>query len=201
MDDYRALLKGTNTVALGAILESFSEHTDAFRDDQIATVAGIVQSVKMKTTKNQSMMAYVTLEDDTGTMELLAFSNALGQYGSYLHENAAVIITGRISVREDKDPQMVVNRVQPLSDYTEEEIAAAAKVENAANRTLYLKIASETQRGARKVVPILRMFPGKTRTVIYYADSGKRLGGRCLPDELMLRELRELLGDENVVLK
>ena len=43
--------------------------------------------------------------------------------------------------------------------------------------------------------------PGKTRTVIYYADSGKRLGGRCLPDELMLRELRELLGDENVVLK
>ena len=155
----------------------------------------------MKTTKNQSMMAYVTLEDDTGTMELLTFSNALGQYGTYLHENSAVIVTGRISIREDKDPQMVVNRVQPLQDYTDEEVAAAARVENAANRTLYLKVDSASQPGAHKVLPILRMFPGRTRTVIYYADTGKRLGGTCMPDELMLRELRELLGEENVVLK
>ena len=201
MDDYRAMLRKMNTVPIGAIQESFSEHTDEFRDDQIVTVAGIVQNVKMKTTKNQSMMAYVTLEDDTGTMELLTFSNALGQYGSYLHENAAVMITGRISVREDKDPQMVVNRVQPLADYTDAEVAAAQTAENAAARTLYLKVESETQPGIRKLLPILRMFPGRMRTVIYYADTGKRVGGSCMPDDWMLRELRELLGEKNVVLK
>ena len=201
MDDYRAMLRKMNTVPIGAIQESFSEHTDEFRDDQIVTVAGIVQNVKMKTTKNQSMMAYVTLEDDTGTMELLTFSNALGQYGSYLHENSAVMITGRISVREDKDPQMVVNRVQPLADYTDAEVAAAQTAENAAARTLYLKVESETQPGIRKLLPILRMFPGRMRTVIYYADTGKRVGGSCMPDDWMLRELRELLGEKNVVLK
>ena len=201
MDDYRAMLRKMNTVPIGAIQESFSEHTDEFRDDQIVTVAGIVQNVKMKTTKNQSMMAYVTLEDDTGAMELLTFSNALGQYGSYLHENAAVMITGRISVREDKDPQMVVNRVQPLADYTDAEVAAAQTAENAAARTLYLKVESETQPGIRKLLPILRMFPGRMRTVIYYADTGKRVGGSCMPDDWMLRELRELLGEKNVVLK
>ena len=201
MDDYRAMLRKMNTVPIGAIQESFSEHTDEFRDDQIVTVAGIVQNVKMKTTKNQSMMAYVTLEDDTGAMELLTFSNALGQYGSYLHENSAVMITGRISVREDKDPQMVVNRVQPLADYTDAEVAAAQTAENAAARTLYLKVESETQPGIRKLLPILRMFPGRMRTVIYYADTGKRVGGSCMPDDWMLRELRELLGEKNVVLK
>ena len=201
MDDYRAMLRKMNTVPIGAIQESFSEHTDEFRDDQIVTVAGIVQNVKMKTTKNQSMMAYVTLEDDTGTMELLTFSNALGQYGSYLHENSAVMITGRISVREDKDPQMVVNCVQPLADYTDAEVAAAQTAENAAARTLYLKVESETQPGIRKLLPILRMFPGRMRTVIYYADTGKRVGGSCMPDDWMLRELRELLGEKNVVLK
>ena len=201
MDDYRAMLRKMNTVPIGAIQESFSEHTDEFRDDQIVTVAGIVQNVKMKTTKNQSMMAYVTLEDDTGAMELLTFSNALGQYGSYLHENAAVMITGRISVREDKDPQMVVNRVQPLADYTDAEVAAAQTAENAAARTRYLKVESETQPGIRKLLPILRMFPGRMRTVIYYADTGKRVGGSCMPDDWMLRELRELLGEKNVVLK
>ena len=84
MDAYREKLKGANVVSIGAILESFSEHTDEFSDEQVVNIAGIVQNVKMKTTKNQSMMAYVTLEDDTGSMELLTFSNALGQYGSLL---------------------------------------------------------------------------------------------------------------------
>lgn len=201
MDDYRALLQNAHITQMGAILESFADHTEEYHDDQIVTIAGIVQNVKMKTTRNQSMMAYVTLEDDTGSMELLAFSNVLGQYGSYLHENEAVIIHGRISIREDKDPQMIVNRVQPLKDYTDTEVAAIAKAENLANQTLYLRIASASQPGTHKVLPILRMFPGKTRTILYYADSGKRLGGSCLPDALMLQELRELLGDENVVLK
>ena len=118
MDAYRAKLQGRRTpCAIGAIQESFSEHTDEFRDEQVVTVAGIVQNVKMKTTKNQSMMAYVTLEDDTGSMELLMFSNALGQYGSLLYETSAVVISGRISVRDDKDPQMVVNRVWKLADF------------------------------------------------------------------------------------
>lgn len=40
----------------------------------------------MKTTRNQSLMAYVTLEDNTGSMELLVFSSTLNQYGSLIHE-------------------------------------------------------------------------------------------------------------------
>ena len=74
MDAYREKLRGANVVSIGAILESFSEHTDEFQDEQVVNIAGIVQNVKMKTTKNQSMMAYVTLEDDTGSMELLTCS-------------------------------------------------------------------------------------------------------------------------------
>ena len=82
---------------------------------------------------------------------------------------------------------MVVNRVQPLADYTDAEVAAAQTAENAAARTLYLKVESETQPGIRKLLPILRMFPGRMRTVIYYADTGKRrVGGSCMPDDWML---------------
>ena len=44
-------------------------------DESIVSVAGIIQKVRLKTTRNNSMMAYVTLEDDTGSMELLTFSN------------------------------------------------------------------------------------------------------------------------------
>ena len=201
MDAYREKLKGANVVSIGAILESFSEHTDEFSDEQVVNIAGIVQNVKMKTTKNQSMMAYVTLEDDTGSMELLTFSNALGQYGSLLYETSAVVISGRISVRDDKDPQMVVNRVWKLADFDAKGEARAESRQALASKTLYLKIAYTGQKGSEKIVPILNMFPGQVKTVIYYADTGVRMGGRCMPEEIMLDELRGLLGEKNVVLK
>ena len=57
------------------------------------------------------------------------------------------------------------------------------------------------QKGEQKLLPILHMFPGKLKTVIYYADTGVRRGGTCAPQEVMLQELRELLGEKNVVLK
>ena len=201
MDAYREKLRGANVVSIGAILESFSEHTDEFQDEQVVNIAGIVQNVKMKTTKNQSMMAYVTLEDDTGSMELLTFSNALGQYGSLLYETSAVVISGRISVRDDKDPQMVVNRVVKLSEFDAKSEARQQSAQSLAGKTLYLKIAHTGQKGSDKIVPILNMFPGAVKTVVYYADTGVRMGGRCMPEEIMLSELRGLLGEKNVILK
>ena len=66
-----------------------------YRDNDTVSVAGIVQNVKMKTTRNNSMMAYVTVEDDTAAIEMLAFSNVLNQFGGYIRENSPVVIVGR----------------------------------------------------------------------------------------------------------
>ncbi len=81
MDDYREQLKGTGVVPIGRILQSLEEHDDVYQDEQVVSIAGIVQTAKMKTTRNQSLMAYVTLEDNTGSMELMLFSSTLKQYG------------------------------------------------------------------------------------------------------------------------
>ena len=95
MDDYRQYLKNTRVVPIGTLLGEECP----YQDDQMVSVAGIVQGTKMKTTRNNSAMAYVTVEDDTGSMEMIVFSNAIGQYGGYLRENAAVVIAGRLSLR------------------------------------------------------------------------------------------------------
>ena len=71
------------------------------------------------------MMAYVTVEDDTASMEMIAFSNVLSEHGGYLKENFPVVVTGRLSQREDKDPQIVINRVRPISDYSQKPPAPA----------------------------------------------------------------------------
>ena len=194
MDDYRHLLKGTRVVPISQLMDS----EGGYADDQIVSIAGVIQSTKIKTTRNNSMMAYVTIEDDTAAMEMLCFSNVLNQYGGYLRDNAPVVITGRLSFREEKDPQIVINRVRPMTDFTE---GTPQPDETTKETTLYLKLPSEQDPLFKKVKAILNMFPGENPVVVYFADTKLRRGSRCIPGESMIEELIRLLGKENVVLK
>ena len=199
MDDYRQYLRNTHVVPIGELMDEEKQYTD----DQIVSVAGIVQNVKMKTTRNNSMMAYVTVEDDTASIEMLAFSNVLNQYGGYLRENSPVVITGRLSLRDDKEPQIVVNRARPISDYAEgnPESRPVPRNNGPKTGTLYLRLPSEQGKLFRKIKAILNMFPGDSGAVVYFADTKQRRGTRCAIMDNMLSELKNVLGEANVVLK
>ena len=195
MDDYRPYLKNTHVVHIARLMDEESTYTD----DQIISVAGIVQTVKMKTTRSNSVMAYVTLEDDTAAVEMLAFSNVLSQYGGYLREGSAVVVTGRLSLRDDKDPQIVVNRARPISDFSQQEQPPEPPPPAAGK--LYLRLTTEQDRLFAKVRAIVNMFPGTNPVVVYFADTGKRLGARCALAQMMIEELKNVLGEGNVVVK
>jgi DNA polymerase-3 subunit alpha len=200
MDDYRQYLKNTHVLPIGQLMGDEAH----FEDDQIVSVAGIVQSLKMKTTRNNSMMAYVTVEDDTAAIEMLAFSNVLGQYGGYLKENAPVVVTGRLSLRDDKDPQIVMNRARPITDYSEVPEAPTPMPQpqpKVLNGTLYLQLMSETDPNFQKVRAIVNMFPGDSQVKVFFADTRKMRGALATLDEAMVRELKNVLGEANVVLK
>ena len=190
MDEYRKQLKGSKVVPILRIMQSFENNDGVFRDEQIVRIAGVVESVKMKTTRNNSMMAYVTLEDDTAAIELLAFSNVIAKSGSYLKENTAVVVEGRLSVRDEKAPQMVLNEARLITEVAKPE-----------PQKLYLKLPSEGCTADRKTRAILNMFPGSLQAVLYFADSGVRRGTTCSVQEDMLQELRDILGENCVVLK
>ena len=198
MDDYRECLKNTHVVRIGSLMDEDSR----YEDDQIVSVAGIVQTVKMKTTRNNSMMAYVTVEDDTAAMEMLAFSNVLSQFGGYLKEGAVVVITGRLSLRDDKEPQIVINRARPISDFEQGSPEPAARPAQPPRQgTLYLRLPGEEGKLYPKVRAILNMFPGDSKVVLYFSDTGHRRGTRALLAGSMLTELKKILGEGNVVVK
>lgn len=149
------------------------------------------------------MMAYVSVEDDTAAIEMIAFSNVLSQYGSYLAENQPVVVTGRLSLRDDKEPQIVINRARPMTDfsegsYTPESVEAPPAPKQG---TLYLKLPTENGPLFGKIRAILAMFPGESSVVVYFADTKQRRGSRCGLDKRMLRELENILGEGNVVVK
>ena len=201
MDDYRPYLRNTHVVPIAKLMDEEAH----YEDDLIVSIAGIVQSVKMKTTRSNSMMAYVTIEDDTAAMEMLAFSNVLNQYGGYLRENSPVVVVGRLSMREDKEPQIVVNRARPISDYASGDPEPKRETQTAhqtvSGGTLYLRLDSEQDFRCRKVKAILNMFPGSCNVVLFFADTRQRRGTRCDLTESMLRELKNVLGEGNVVVK
>ena len=195
MDDYRKLLKNTHVLPIGDLMDEEKR----FQDDQIVSVAGIIQTVKTKTTRNNSVMAYVTMEDDTASIEMLAFASVLGQYGGYIRENSAVVVTGRLSLRDDKDPQILINRVRPISDYASGRPQEAPRPQMP--QTLYLRLPGEQGKLYPKIKAILNMFPGTQKTVLFFEDTRARRGTTCDFRENMLRELKNVLGDGNVVLK
>ncbi len=201
MDDYRARLKGTKVIPIGAIMEEDSP----YGDNQIVTIAGVVTAHKIKTTRNNSMMAYVNLEDDTAGIEMLVFSKALNEYGGYLADNSVVVIVGKVSIRDDKEPQLIVNRVYKIDDYTRQ-IRQEKELDPLYPKvfkegTLYLRLPTAEDRLFRKIRAIFNMFPGPSTAVVYFEDTKQRMGTHCALDSRMLLELIELLGKENVIVK
>ena len=199
MDDYRELLRNAHVVPISDLMDE-EKH---YQDDQIVSLAGIVQNVKMKTTRNNSVMAYVTMEDDTASVEMLAFSNVLNQFGSCLKENCPVVVVGRLSLRDDKDPQIVINRARPIADFASdrEVLPPPESSRQPLSGTLYLRLPSEADPRYPKVRAMLNMFPGDSNVVLYFTDTGSRRGTRCLLMDSLLRELKNVLDEGNVVLK
>lgn len=196
MDEYREQSRKYHAVPLGTILADNQEDGEGrYGDGQRVIVAGVIASVKTKTTKNNSLMAYVTLEDATGTIEMLAFSRTLSESGSYLKANLPVLITGRVSVRDEKEPQIMVDSVRPLNRSTEKKEQAPQE-----KRTLWIKLESA---GAsfEWLKKLMDMFPGKETAIVYLADSKKKLQTSCVIHEALVAELNEVLGPANVVIK
>ena len=194
MDEYREAARSAGAVSIGAILSDFANEAgpERFSDEQYVTIAGIVASKRTRTTKNGTLMAYIQLEDDTGTIELLAFQRALDNGGGYVADNAAIIVRGRISVRDEKEPQIVVDSIRPMSD------AALPDGSYAKPRKLWIRLAQNDARIMRRIELLQEMFPGNDRMIVYFADTGRRLGADCVIMDSLVRELVEMVGAENV---
>lgn len=158
-------------------------------DGMKATVAGLISSRKTKVTKNNSVMAFITVEDLYGSLEAIVFPTVLEKYSMYLDEDNIVVINGRVSLREDEQPKIICEEVGPL-------VRKAVK-------KLYLRARREcSEELINRVKPICRFFNGSTPVYIYVeGDKAARLADRymwvSLNDEL-IEELRDILGAESV---
>lgn len=217
MDAYESLAKRANAAKIRAIADDLVPDTEQpkYKDGMYVNLACVVSAVKLKSTKSGSMMAYATVEDMTGMMELVVFPNALQQFGMYLKEDEAVLINGRIDAREDEAPKLIVQSAAPLS---EESVSALESKELAkkptltgqqalakAGQRLYLRLPELSGEQFEQVKRFLAKQPGEIPVVLCLTSGGKpRLAPRslwCAGNLQLMQNLRFLLGNENVILK
>ena len=205
MDQYRQEVKALHAPTIASVLEDFAQEggPTRFADDQRITLCGVITSSKTKTTKNNSLMAYVTVEDDTASMELLCFARVLDTCGAYLKENQAVVVRGRLSVRDEKAPQVMCDSVYPLSTVKGgTPPPPAPKGEKIlTGQTLYLKFPSLDHPAVRHMKLVFNMFPGTTPVRMVMADTRKVYAVSVLLHKALVEEAKETLGAENVVIK
>jgi len=193
MDDLRDLVTRFDTVNIGDILNDFSrvDGIRKFRNEQKIVIAGIIDSVKTKPTRNNSLMAYLTLDDGSGSIELLAFQRVIDKSGEIMQVETPVLAYGKISERDDKEPQIVLDRLRLIKD----------AINHVQEKTLYVKIHSEDSPEYEQLKLVHMMFPGRERMVIHFHDTKKNVGTKCIIHEAFVNELIEMLGKENIVVR
>ncbi len=175
-------------------------------DGQKVRMGGMIVKWRTKATRKGELMGFVTLEDLTGQIECLVFPRVCELYRSLLAEDRAVIISGRLSVREDESPKLIAETVEPMpqnaqpaprtEEKREPEIRAQAKN---AGAKLYLRLHAGDYEKAGK---IMRAYPGGVPVYLNFPDEGKTL---LTPAEQwvsdsgeMIEALCRALGKENV---
>ncbi len=197
MDEYRQQVRKYHAIPITSVTAAGRENggdVGQYGDGARVTLAGVISTVRTKTTKNNSLMAYVMLEDAAGVIELLVFSRVLDESGPYLKAGLPVVVTGRVSIRDEKEPQLMVDRIVPLSG----EVQAPAPAGR--GQVLWIKLPDSGERFTW-LKKLMNMFPGNSSAIVFLEDSRKKLQTQCVIHEALLAELQETLGEANVVLK
>ena len=208
MDDYRALAQQAKAAPMGDILASFHAPATAahrYRDGQRVVLAGICTASRERATRKNTRMAYLQLEDDSGSMEVLVFSPALDACRDLLaQENPALFVAGRISTRDESDPQLVADKVLPLTEQGLETLRTPPRrdppprPEPPKRHRLWVRLPDKDHPAVKRIELILEMFPGDEQLVLVFEDTGRRAAARCVVHPALVEELRELAGPGNV---
>ncbi len=193
MDKYSAFLSSVGVIKITDIISG------KLRDGQRVTVAGMVSRLRVRQLKNNNLLATAQIEDVYASVGLTVFSKAYAEYKALLSSQEPIIISGKISEREDRDVEIILERAEPIP-----ETAANIKPAPKYKEGLYLKMDTTQEDVFSKVKNILSLYKGNTRVYIYCTETNKKLAApqalSVNANEAFMSEISALLGQENVKL-
>ncbi len=209
MDKYEDYINKFGCARTFDVLEAATEGARLHDKDSVI-LCGIITHITVKQTRaNKANMAFVTLEDLYGTVEVILFPKTFERFGSLISEGTVIGVSGSLSVEEEKDTKILVNAVfRPNADSPPQSSALnnrKPEEKKPSKRSgLYLKFESKGDSRLHRAETVLSIFEGGIPLYYYYEDEGKYI--RMPQDRwvdvnpTMLSELKRLLGEGNVAL-
>lgn len=216
LSEHDALIEKLKPVSIANI------HVSKIMDGAGVTIIGIVSGKKLKTTKNNDMMAFIEIEDKTATIEIIVFPKSFTMYSNLLNVGSAIVVRGKVKAAEDENAQLICEEILTPNEAIKAQESKNQKMrppevkpkttiaeapppseKKAGSRPgLYLKFPYRDCEDVQKATNVIMIFNGETPVYFYYADIAKYV--RTPQDywasvnDVMLRELRRMLGEENV---
>ena len=213
---YVSLSKKLRVTRISDLCDADSDEMSRIKDGTAVKLLAIVTGIKKKTTKSDTTMAFVTVEDLYGSIELLVFPKLYAQFSHLLMTGNILFIEGRVSLREEESTKVIPDRVSPCPN--EETLSGNAPKNaqpSAQSQGMQTQIPNQIQTGLmllvdtvdseqdRKVKNLLSIFEGNIPVYLYYNDTRKKyVSARGVDvNTPMLDELKRLLGERGVMLK
>ena len=206
LDAYREQIAKISTCTVAQLQ---GENARQFDEKNVTLLCTVVKN-KVMTTKSNTLMAFTTIEDLTGSMELLVFPRVLAECRAALQENAVVVANGRVSVKEEEAARLIVEGIQPIETYDPSKSFGSNRAERVQREKsgegasgYFLTVPSLHCAEMRRVENLLcNIFDGGTVKVYFrFADSGKKALARHMAvkdDPLLRAELVRILGAAHV---
>lgn len=204
MEEYSKRIKGITNLDIGKIMTAVTREEDGtyhitesnLHDGDRVTICAVISSRKNKTTRSNAQMAYLTIEDTTGSMECLVFPKVLPEYSPMLTEDSIVAIRGRLSFREDEEPKLLAEAFETIE---------AAILSHKEPERLYIKLNAKTDENLKLVAESLAPYQGDTEVRLFFEDTRKMSG---VPRRLWfnntasaVEDLKSIFGADNVTVK
>lgn len=195
LDKYWDMLKkhiSVTTADFPAEEEDFKDRNKV-KDKESVIIAGFISNVVTKFTKNNKIMAFITVEDILGTIEVIIFPDSYNKVSFMLKEEEIVVIKGRASIAEDQPSKVIceeLKTIEQIEEYT---------------KTLWVKIPKGSKINIGDITNITSKYKGNSKIVLYIEETKQRLNANKenyvqITDELIFK-LTELLGYDNVLTK
>ncbi len=149
-------------------------------DNKTVTIGGIISSVKIKATKSNKIMAFITVEDMFGSIEVIVFPKVYERFNKLIQEDNICLIRGRISMREDEDAKILAEQIKPLKKMN--------------GNKLYLKIQEKDYNEMlSKIKPILSYNKGQTPVYLCIEGENKEMNVEIASKDLWVYADKELI--------
>ena len=158
-------------------------------DGQKVIIGGMITEKTIKYTRNNKVMAFLTVEDLLGTVEIVVFPRDYEKWQSMLNEDARVFVQGRVNAEDDKPSKLILEKVRAFEDMPQE-------------LWIQFKDKAEYAEKEQELLETLKGYAGISAVVIYLKDVNamKRLpaGYHARISDSLTGELRKKYGESNV---